>query len=299
MYYALIMLSVVMFSGVFGLQDLYRKKRGSGIRITMESTFVGAMAGLIVLLVLSGFSVDFTPFTLLMATVAAINIMALTFCSFRALEYINLSLFSLFAMLGGMALPFFQGILFYNEGITWAKVVCVVLIGVALALTVEKGDKDKGTIYYIGIFVFNGMCGVLSKLFTASPLPKTGEMAYSMWIAAMTVVLSGVFWLVLSGAERRKASSQERKTAKPARKTLFQSYGIAALYGMMDNVANFLLVVALVHVDASVQYPMVTGGTMIVSTVISCFGEKKPSLREIISVALAFLGMVALFAIPA
>jgi hypothetical protein len=43
---------------------------------------------------------------------------------------------------------------------------------------------------------------------------------------------------------------------------------------------------------------MVTGGTMIVSTLICFFGDKKPSKRELVSVAFAFLGMLALFAVP-
>ena len=46
-YYLLIIISVVMFGGGFGLQDLYRRMRGSGIRISMESTCVGALAGLV------------------------------------------------------------------------------------------------------------------------------------------------------------------------------------------------------------------------------------------------------------
>ena len=66
----------------------------------------------------------------------------------------------------------------------------------------------------------------------------------------------------------------------------------------MNKIANFLLVLALAHVDVSVQYPMVTGGTMIVSTVICFFGDKKPSKKEILSVAFAFVGMLALFLIP-
>ena len=82
------------------------------------------------------------------------------------------------------------------------------------------------------------------------------------------------------------------------KKALVESYGIGALYGSINKVANFLLVIALAHVDASVQYPMVTGGTMIVSTVLSFFSDKKPNRREILSVILAFAGMLALFLIP-
>ena len=74
--------------------------------------------------------------------------------------------------------------------------------------------------------------------------------------------------------------------------------GVSALSGSANKFANFLLVIALAHVDASVQYPMVTGGVMIVSTLICLFGPRKPSRRELISVLFAFIGMTTLFLIP-
>ena len=77
-----------------------------------------------------------------------------------------------------------------------------------------------------------------------------------------------------------------------------RAFATAATQGAVNRIANLLLVIALAHVDASVQYPMVTGGVMIVSTLICFFGEKKPTRKELASVALAFLGMLALFAIP-
>ena len=295
-YYLLILVSIAMFGAGFGLQDLYRKRRGSGIRISMESACIGGAAGLIVLLFINGFSFSVTGFTVLMAALSAINSLLFTFCAFKALDYINLSLFSVFTMLGGMVLPFLQGILFYGEAFTLPKIICVIFICAALLCTVEKGEKKRGIFFYIGIFVLNGMSGVISKLYIESELPKLDAAGYSVWCAVAVVVLSGICWFVLSYKERKAQDSTAPKIEKPA---LWQSYGIGALQGSINRVANFLLVLALAHVDASVQYPMVTGGTMIVSTIISFFGEKKPSLREIISVVLAFSGMLALFLSPA
>ena len=65
-----------------------------------------------------------------------------------------------------------------------------------------------------------------------------------------------------------------------------------------EDILALLLVFALATVDASVQYPMVTGGVMIVSTVICYLQRKKPTVKELLSVALAFLGTLALFLIP-
>lgn len=297
-YYALILLSVCMFGGGFALQDVYRRKRGSSLKISMESAFIGCLAGLIVLLIINGFSFELTAFTLIMAILSAVNGIAFTFCAFKSLDYINLSLFSLFSMLGGMALPFFQGIIFYGEGVTVAKCLCVVFICVALALTVQKGEKKRGTVFYIGIFVLNGMSGVISKLFSEGKYPKTNAAGFSIWIALCTLVISGVIWAILELRDRRNEGITGVCHERPTTAVLWQSYGVGALYGSINKVANFLLVIALMHVDASVQYPMVTGGTMIVSTLICFFGDKKPSKRELVSVAFAFLGMLALFAVP-
>ena len=73
---------------------------------------------------------------------------------------------------------------------------------------------------------------------------------------------------------------------------------VSASNGGMSRIANYLLVIALVHVDASLQYPAVTGGVMIVSTLICFFGNRKPNRKEILSVILAFAGTLALFVIP-
>lgn len=288
MYYALIFLSVVMFGGGFALNDVYRKLRGSNLKISMEASFIGSLAGIIFLLIFNGFNFELTPFTAIMALAAALNGLAFTFCTFRALDSVNLSLFSLFSMLGGMLLPFLQGIVFYGEGITIAKVTAVILIFVALALTVDKSKKNGGLLYCIGIFIFNGMSGVLTKLYNELPFQKASAAGYSIWLSIFTIVISGIVWVILVSLENK--TSEKQFTLKAC--------AITAVSGGINKIANFLLVLALMHVDTSVQYPAVTGGVIIVSTLICFFGERKPTKRELISVAIAFLGTLALFIIP-
>lgn len=286
MYYLLIILSVIMFGGNFLLNDVYRKQRGSSVKISLQFNLVSSTAGLVVLVLLNGCKLEYTPFTLLMAVLTAINGFGFTVCGFKALNHINLSLYSLFSMLGGMLLPFVQGIAFYNEKITVAKAVCFVLVTVALLLTVKKGERKKGFIYYVGIFTLNGMSGVLSKIFTSAPFEKASAAGYSILIAVCSVVLSSAMLLLFF------RSNKGEKPFTPASLTV-SSFG-----GILNKVANYILVIALLHVDASVQYPMVTGGVIIVSTLVSFFGDKKPSKNELISVAVSFIGLLALFLIP-
>jgi len=285
MYYALTMLSVVMFGGCFYLNDAYRRAHGSGWVVSLRYSLISSLAGLIVLLLINGWQWEFTPFTLLMALAATVNGKLYSFCSFKALDKINLSLYSLFSMLGGMALPFLQGILFFHEDMSVAKAVCVVCITAALVLTVERGKKRRGTIYYIGVFVFNGMSGVLSKIFTEAPYEKTSAAGYSVLICLSGVVMS-LLLLVPFYLRGRVGRPTLRGVAA----------GVSA--GALNKVANFLLVAALVHLDASVQYPMVTGGVMIVSTALCFVNKTTPSAKELWSVGVAFLGMLALFVIP-
>lgn len=277
MYYLIIILSVIMFGGCFYLNEVYSKKCGSSLKASLRFCFVSSVSGLLVLLVFNGFKFEFTLFTLLMALLSALVSFGFTFCGFCALKSINLSVYSVFSMLGGMLLPFLQGILFYKEDITFAKILCVILVGVSLLFTLKKDDGKKGYIFYIGIFVLNGMSGVLSKIFTEAPFQKTSAAGYSILICVCTAVISGILLL------------------PDIKKPDFSGTGVAIIGGSLSKVANFLLVLALLHVDASVQYPLVTGGVMIVSTLICFFGKNKPAKRELISVAVAFVGMLALF----
>ncbi len=287
MYYGLIFLSVLMFGGCFALNDVYRRQRGDNLKISLQFSCASSLAGLIVLLIINRFRFEYTAFTLVMALASSFIGIGITFCSFKALGSINLSLYSLFMMLGGMVLPFLQGIIFFGEAITAAKIICFTLICIALFLTVERDEKKSGVIYYIGIFIFNGLSGVASKIFTAAEFEKTSAAGYSILISACTVVLS-LLILAIFFRGKDKGSSPET----------LSSLAVSSINGITNRLANFFLVIALAHVDASVQYPIVTGGVMIVSTLICFFGKNKPSKKEVLSVIIAFIGLFLLFAVP-
>lgn len=268
---------------MFGLQffcnQQYERECKSSFTSSMMFIFGGALAGLVVLLAVNGLKWEFTSFTIIMATLAALDGMAFSFCSMKALGKINLSLYSLFSMLGGMVLPFCLGVFFFDEKFTVGKAICLVLVIIALALGVEKKSEGKGgTIYYIGVFVFNGLSGVISKFFQASDFEKTSEAAYSVWTAVITAAISGI---ILSFSFRKSPIKLNAKAVLSM-----------AGNGILNRVANYLLLLSLAYLPASVQYPMITGGVMIVSSLLSYFTPNKPKLKEWISVALSFAGIM-------
>ena len=190
-------------------------------------------------------------------------------------------------MLGGMLLPFFQGILFYNEGITLGKILCVIIIGFSLLLTIKKGEKKSGYIYYLGIFILNGLSGVLANLFSESTFEKTSAAGYSILLAIVSIIVSFIALVIIY-------LSKKEQLTKPN----LSSTALCITNGILDKVANYLLVFALLYVDASIQYPMVTGGVMIVSTISSFLMGIKPSKKEVVAVLIAFIAMLVLCFVP-
>lgn len=281
--YALLTSSTVMFGFMFFFKDMFRANYGSGFRATLVANLGGGLVGLAVLLIIKGFVFEFSSFALIMGIFSVMNGMLFSYCSFKALGKINLSLYSLFSMLGGMALPFISGIFFHGEPFTLSKAVCFVIITAALCLTIKKGEKKSGTIYYIGIFIFNGMSGVIAKLYQALPFEKISSAGYSILKTMVSIMIASTLLLIVKG-EKRKINL----------KCLIAMAGS----GTLSHVANWLVLVALYTLPASVQYPFITGGTMIVSTIISFFGKNKPNIKEILAVILSFIGILMLIYVP-
>lgn len=279
MYYGIIMIAVLMFSMQFLFNQRFQKEYGSGLKPLLVFVLGYNIAGLLVLLIINGFRVEFTWFTLLLATLWSVNGLVLSYCSFKAFEKVNLSVYSLFSQLGGMMLPFFAGVLLFDEKLTAGSVICFILVLISLLFTVKRGNGGSYFIYYAGIFVLNGMAGVLSKWFAAAPYDKTSSAGYSILSAAVAASLAAIALLFVKG-------NRLKLTARGATNMLG--------YGILNKIGNFLLLIALAHLPASVQYPMVTGGVMICSTIICFFTRQKPGKREIASLALSFIGILVL-----
>ena len=281
-YYGVLLAAVTMFSFQFLFNGIFEKEYGNSLRAMFVFSAGSSLVGFLILLIINGFKLEFTWFSALMAFLAALDSIGYTYFSLKSLGRINLSLYSMFSMLGGMILPSVVGILFYNEELTVGKAVCYVLLLLSLVLSSKKGEKKSGYIYYMGVFMLNGMSGVLSTIFQNAPYEKTSAAGYSMLIALLALVICLLFLPFIKG-------SGERLT----KKALVSMGG----YGVLCRVGNYLLLIALAHLPASAQYPFVTGGVMIISTVISFFTKNKPSKREIIGVAISFAALLILMVV--
>ncbi len=279
MYYLIVLSAVTLFSFQFFFNERYEKKNGNSIASVLKFIIIAQSTGFVIMLAMNKFRLELTPFSLAVAACAAFNIFLFNICSIKSFSKINLSLYSVICMLGGMVLPFLTGIIFYNEEITLGKILCMILIVPALLITINKDNSKGGLIYYIGVFITNGMSGTYSKFYQSADYEKASEAGYSLQIAAIAVIFCVITLIFL----------KDKGPKMSVAPTVY-----ASGFGILNCVGNFLLLIGLTQLPASAQYPFVTGGVMIISTIICFFTQNKPSKREIISVILSFVAILAL-----
>lgn len=278
MYYIMVLIAAVLFSLQFLCQQKYEENCGTGFCAALGFSLYKGLVVILMMLILSGFKIQFTLFSFILSGVYALCYILMISFSLKAFSVANLSVYSVFTMLGGMLLPFLAGVLFYNEELSVFKVMCCLLIVVAVLLNIQKGTGNKkAIIYYMLVFVLNGMVGVLSKIHQDSGIAHTDSTSFMLYSGVFTVIICSI-WLRVKG---------ERIPLMKG-KNLLYSAGDGALNGIGD----LLLLIAVANIPASVQYPLVTGGVMVFSTIISVIRHEKLRKVEYIAAAIAFISSV-------
>ena len=115
------------------------------------------------------------------------------------------------------------------------------------------------------------------------------------------------YHIVFAPKFRRKVIYGElRKDIGQILRMLCERKGVELIEGECcpDHVHLFVRIPPKIAVSDFVGYLkgksslMITGGVMIISTLLCFFTQKKPGAREMISVASAFIGMLILMLIP-
>lgn len=287
-------LALLGASLLFALQmfsnQWYQKATGSGFSHVLRFYFWTSAVGAIVPFLSQGLRLEFTWFSLLIALWSVASGILGTVCSFKALETANLSVFTTFNMLGGVLIPFAGGILIWNEELSWQKGVCCVLLVFSLLCNVqpESREQRKGPSpiwYYLACFLFNGMGALINKVHQSFPDLAVDSGSFSVWTRVYGLLLGGVVLLC-----------QKQPLLLPLeghREKRLAWSGLVA-YGTLNLAGNWILLVALLYVDASLSYILITGGAMVFSTAISVLRKERLTRRQYASVAIAFLGLLFL-----
>lgn len=281
MYYLLIAIATVMFGVQFFLNKQYQKKEGTSLEKAVIFSAGTSFIIAIVMLVINKFRFEFSLFSFGISAILSVNSLLFTYCSAVAMTKVNLALYSLFAMLGGMLLPCIAGICFWNEPFTLYKAISIVIITAALSLGENLKTDKKSLIYSTLVFILNGMAGVLSKIHQSYPSIHISSAGFMLLKSLVTLVMCLMLLPFLSKDKMKIAGC----------KNAVISIGG---FGFLNGIANFFVLVALLYLAASVQYPMITAGTIVTSTVIAFLSKEKVTYKNIIATMLAVIGTLFL-----
>jgi len=278
MYYCLLIIAAMLFSLQFFCQQKYEEQCGTGLKEALAFSLYKGLAVIVMMLILGGFKLQFTWFSFWLSGFYAMTYILMIYFSLKAFSVTNLSVYSVFTMLGGMMLPFLAGVLFYNEGISAFKIICCLLVVVAVLFTGQDGKSEKkAIIYYMLVFVLNGMIAVLSMVHQNSALAHTDSTSFMFYSGIFTVIICSI-WLFTKGYKVPLLKGQR----------LLYSAGD----GVLNGVGDLLLLISVAHLPGSVQYPFVTGGVMVFSTIISVIRHENVRKLDFVAAAIALVSTI-------
>lgn len=324
-YYILLFCSALIFSLQFLITKQYQRRNGTGflssVRLSLFAYLTIALFFFIKgCITFKGLNFGFSWFTLLMTLLVAVVSLSCVYMGIKVLAVGDMSIYSVFMMLGSLVLPSVVGLLFYDEKLTWLKGIALLCMFGAIILSVSSVDKSKLTVkavlYYIGIFIMNGMIGVLFTVHQNQPELTAGAIANSdgsfgvnndvfmTWYGLSTVLLCSAVYLIsfiiqkVKGTENSPNSetvAKESTVAESFVKGFLITLALSALYGLCNGLGDYFIALATQPhaLGSSVTFPIINGGTILFSTLIGVvLYKEKWKLTTLISLALVVIATV-------
>ncbi len=285
MNYVMLIGAAFLLACDFVIQKIYQHRVGTGLLAGLGFNALLGLFSAITFYVASGFEIDFSFYSLITAAIFSSLVMAYNIIGFRIMKNGSMAIYTLFLMTGGMLIPYVWGIVFLNEGFAPFRLVGIVIM--ILAVILSNVGKNKVSIWQIvmcvSVFILNGFTSVTSKLHQI-------EASYDTVNAIDFVVLVGVCKFIISVAAyivvRLFGEKEKNKVRLDGR-----GYLLIAASAVITGVSFFLQLVGATNLPATVLYPILTGGTMVLSALAGVLLFKdKLTKNNVIGLILCFIG---------
>ncbi len=297
--YILVFLSVVLLSLGFILQKVYQKQLNNDGSAGAKFNLTSAIFSIILLVILNGFNIEFTWYSFINAFLKTLCGYVYVILGFFIMKRGKMVLYTLFLMSGGMLVPAVWGWIFLNETVLALRVVGVVIILVAIIIpNIGKQKLDLKTFFLcIAVFILNGFVSVFSKLHQSTVEYETvSTTSYALWSTFISLCMSFIYILFTNGLNSKKKTPSDNCDNAPKKNNLKTKKWIipiliVALYSVVGNISSLLQLEGAKNLPASVLYPMITGGSVVLSGIFALiFFKEKPSKREWIGIFLCLVG---------
>ena len=206
-------------------------------------------------------------------------------------------MYSLFLILGGMMLPFLAGVVFWQEELSAPRIIGFILLIAALVFPVLEKGNEKNTkgvkiflLLCLGIFVANGMNSVIAKYHQSAPA-HVDTLSFMVLRETINAPLNAFLFLIL----HIKNKKPNKDSIDVANKTRFVivNWLILIVFAAIYCGSHFCNLLAARIFDASLQFPVITGGTMVLTAVAGfMFFREKPDKYSTVSIASAFFATI-------
>lgn len=297
-YTFLVLLSVVFLALQFSVNKGYQKRFGAGITVSLCFTSLSGILTAFLFFCINGFSLRSTPVSLLYAAAIAVLCLSYNLIGFRIFALGSLSVYTLFLMLGGMILPYFYGVFALDEPATVPRIIGLLILILSLFFPLldarQNGSKKTIVPFFalcILVFFLNGGVSILSKAHQSAASADTivGTSDFVILTNGINGVLSAVSLGIVTFVKRSSAgfagvNSPERSAMEKKPLSGIRHVLLLALAGAVCNGTSYYLqLIGAAHIDASMLYPIVTGGSVVLSALagILFFHEIPPKWTRI------------------
>lgn len=312
MYYAMLIGASFLFGSQFMVTKAFEKNYGKTVRASLSfSLLYSLFAGVIffiIKLISSGTVFNLNPFSLYMAFgLSLVNILS-SAIGIKTLALGDIAVYSLFLMLGGMIVPFFAGIVFLKESVSVCNLIGVAIMIIALCLPVFFGKKNKNAgeaqtdgdtkkktsvffyVLCVFLFILNGLSSTLSKFNSVREGAALGA-EFTFYTYGIQFVISlAAFALTTASGKSDKTQNEEKQPC-----ILFRpvAIGCGAAFGAVNGTAFLMSSVAAEHVVAVAQYPLITGATILFSSLLAfLFYREKPTALQLVQIVISLAATI-------
>ena len=293
--YLMLLGAAVLLAAMFSLNKIYQKQNGTSLQAGFGFSALLGLFSASLFFCINGFSAGFSGFSLLLAGMITVFAVGYTLLGFQIIKNGSMTVYTLFLMAGGMAVPYLWGLLFLNEPFSWKRTAGLIMIIGAIVLSNWSGKKEKTKISTllacVAVFFLNGGTSVVSKLHqieTNEPTVSTTE--FIILSGLCKFVLAGGCWLILrtTRGKRNNAAPGEIQERK-----LWVLLLIIVGAAVADGLSYLLQLLGASSLPATVLYPFVTGGSIAFSALVDRIIFKTKIIpRMAVGILLCVLGTI-------
>ena len=299
MEYLYILIAVLGISGVFLLKKVYQKKYTEGLNSLLLFSFWFAFGQGLFSFCINKFQIHYATITLICSLIVALTTGFNNIAGVAVMKYCKISLQTMFIMTGGMIIPSLFGVFFLHETLSVWRVIGMILLVAALIVPVfekkELKTSKKGIIICLLMCIFNGINNIATK-YHQLDLQALNTQDFliwkNLWLILITLLLLMGYW-IKNSSKKRESISYERSAEKTdiVRKTVLLAIVLILITGLISGVGEYFNVLAAKTADATLLYPLTTGGCMVLSAVFGrLFFAEKITKYNAVSLVIAVIG---------